>query len=106
MLYGSNGKSNSGQYSWYLHSPKSLFSRHLIGIFRDALTSVCRRSAGDKYDGEWVHHQRHGNCIYTWSSGEVLASTRENIWRENSNRCLCAGAGVQLEQRGFVGMVC
>jgi hypothetical protein len=68
-----------------LAQPQISFSRHLIGIFRDALTSVCRRSAGDKYDGEWVHHQRHGNCIYTWSSGEVLASMRRNIWRGNAN---------------------
>lgn len=32
---------------------------------------VSQRCAGDKYDGEWVHHQRHGQCTYTWASGEV-----------------------------------
>ena len=42
-----------------------------------------------------------------WSTGEVLASMRVKFGgRMPDDACVCAGAGVQLEQRGFVGVVC
>ncbi len=73
MLYGTSGKANNGEYSWCCAARWPCLRFVCAGALRFyLLTCMCRqRCAGDKYDGEWVHHQRHGQCTYTWASGEV-----------------------------------
>ena len=67
---------------WQGHQRRILLVPQTIHLtFMDCdvyVTGFYHRSAGDKYDGEWVNHQRYGQCVYTWSSGEVrVARARE-----------------------------
>jgi hypothetical protein len=107
-MYGTAGKALNGEYSWCCGPCTSLCS--FGGVFLTLLGFY--RSPGDKYDGEWVNHQRHGNCTYTWASGEVLLPLPLDPY---TGFILClrlqdyevmrfAGVGLRLEQRRVRGM--
>ena len=60
------------------------------------------RCAGDIYDGEWVSHQRHGSCRYTWTSGEVMKNGLRFLHPCLNEFFLCStvsGVGLHMEQR-------
>jgi hypothetical protein len=101
MLYGTDGKASNGEYSWYCRPTFVCCGSTLLTLL------LFYRSAGDKYDGEWVNHQRHGNCTYTWNSGEVFFPMPLDHFTVFF-LCQCihvcqvmrfAGTGMRLEQR-------